>query len=102
MYTSDRVVLCSTSAKLIIGSYINIGPNVTIISGDHRTDVIGMYMKEVPEDMKLPENDQDVAIEDDVWIGTGTIILKGVRIGKGSVVAAGAVVTKGVPPYMEY
>jgi acetyltransferase-like isoleucine patch superfamily enzyme len=38
-------------------------------------------------------------IEDDVWIGHGATVLKGVRIGRGAVVAAGAVVTRNVEPY---
>ena len=38
-----------------------------------------------------------VVIGDNVWIGTNSIILKGVHIGQGSVVAAGAVVTSNVP-----
>jgi len=38
-----------------------------------------------------------VTIGNDVWIGTGSIILPGVTIGDGSVVAAGSVVTKDVP-----
>lgn len=37
-------------------------------------------------------------IEDDVWIGTGAIIMSGVTIGKGSIVAAGSIVTKNIPP----
>lgn len=37
-------------------------------------------------------------IEDDVWIGTGAIIMSGITIGKGSIIAAGAIVTKDVPP----
>lgn len=37
-------------------------------------------------------------IEDDVWIGTHSVIMSGVRIGKGSIVAAGSVVTKDIPP----
>ena len=37
-------------------------------------------------------------IEDDVWIGTGSIIMSGITIGRGSIVAAGAVVTKSIPP----
>jgi acetyltransferase-like isoleucine patch superfamily enzyme len=39
-----------------------------------------------------------ICVEDNVWIGCNSIILKGVHIGKGSVVAAGSVVTKDVPP----
>lgn len=102
VYIGPGAVLYSTIAYLKIGSYINFGPNVTIITGDHRIDVVGEYMKELKETDKLPENDKDVIIEDDVWIGTGAIILKGVTIGEGSVIAAGAVVTKDVPPYTIY
>jgi len=39
-----------------------------------------------------------VVIEDDVWIGIGAIVLKGVRIGQGARIAAGTVVTTTVPP----
>ena len=40
-----------------------------------------------------------IVIEDDVWIGEYSLILKGVTIGKGAIVAAHAVVTKDVPPF---
>lgn len=43
--------------------------------------------------------DAPVAIEDDVWIGAGAIVLPGVTVGRGAIVAAGAVVTKSVEPY---
>lgn len=38
-------------------------------------------------------------IGNDVWLGGGVTICKGVSIGDGAVVAAGSVVTKDVPPY---
>lgn len=38
-----------------------------------------------------------VVIEDDVWIGFGATILKGVRVGRGAIVSAGSVVTRDVP-----
>ncbi len=93
---------CSLLASI---AYINIGNNVMIApggvirGGGHRTDLIGKYMIDVRDNEKLPENDRDVNIEDDVWIGQNAIILKGVTIGKGSVVGAGAIVTKTIPPY---
>lgn len=39
------------------------------------------------------------SIGNDVWVGTGALILPGVRVGDGAVVAAKSVVTKDVPPY---
>ena len=38
-----------------------------------------------------------VVIEDDVFIGARSIVLKGVRIGAGAVVGAGSVVSRDVP-----
>lgn len=45
-----------------------------------------------------PEMIRPVVIGDDVWVGQGAMILKGVTIGERSVVGAGAVVTRDVPP----
>jgi len=38
-------------------------------------------------------------IGNDVWIGTGVIVLDGVNVGDGAIIAAGSVVTKDVVPY---
>ena len=87
-------------AKTFIKDNVMFGPHVFIITGSHRTDVIGRLMIDVHE--KLPENDKDVVVEQDVWIGANAIILKGVTIGKGSIIAAGSIVTKDVEPYSIY
>jgi acetyltransferase-like isoleucine patch superfamily enzyme len=42
---------------------------------------------------------QEVIIEDDVWIGFNSIILKGVRIGRGAIIGAGSIVTKDIAPW---
>lgn len=86
-------------AKIIIGDNVMFAPNVTVVTGSHRYDIIGKYMKNITESEKLPENDQDVVFEGDNWIASNAIILKGVTIGRGAIVAAGAIVTKDVPPY---
>lgn len=109
IFVGDNVALCeelqllTTRAKIYIGNGVIISSYTSIITGNHRTDLVGKYFRDVNEDVdKKIDDDQDVIIEDDVWIGTHAIILKGVRIGTGSVIAAGAVVTKDVPPYSIY
>ena len=92
-------ILFASKAEIKIGNYTMLGPKVLIATGDHRTDLIGEYMRNVTNEMKLPQNDKPVVIEDDVWIGTGAIILKGVTIGRGSIISAGALVRKDVQPY---
>lgn len=95
---SGSIFMC-TRAKIYIYDHVMFGPNVTVLTGSHRTDLLGRTMDSVREDEKLPENDQDIIFEGDNWICSRAVILKGVTIGRGSIVAAGAVVTKNVPPY---
>lgn len=91
--------LFATRAKIIIGDDVMFGPGVTVVTGDHRTDILDRPMIAVSDCDKLPENDRDVVFEGDNWIAANAIILKGVTIGKGSVVSAGSVVVRNVPPY---
>jgi len=74
---------------VIIGRHVMMGPEVMIITSDHKILPEGFdgYVME------------DVEIGDYVWIGARAIILKGVKIGKYAVVGAGSVVTKDVPDY---
>ena len=53
------------------------GPNVTLVSGDHRTDIKGKPMKLVTDDEKRPEDDQDIVIGSDVWLGGGLHCIEG-------------------------
>ncbi|MBL4858034.1 MAG: CatB-related O-acetyltransferase [Erythrobacter sp.] len=77
-----------------MGKYVMIGPELMITGDDHRFDIPGtaVIFSGRPEQ-------QECVLEDDVWIGARTILLKGTTIGTGAVVAAGSVVTKNVPPY---
>ncbi len=99
VYVNEGALFLSTRADIHIGDHVMFGPNVTMITGGHRTDIRGRYMTDISEEEKLPENDQDIILQGDNWIGANALILKGVTIGEGAVVGAGAVVTKDVPPY---
>ena len=95
---TGTLLMCS-KAKIVFGDHVMLGPYVSVITGDHRTDLIGRYMTQISEAEKLSENDSPVIFEGDNWVGCKATILKGVTIGRGAVIAAGAVVTKDVPPY---
>ena len=95
-YHADMV---ASRSRIVIGDHVVFGPHVSIRGGDHRTDVVGKFVNQVNDDMKLPENDQDVIFEGDNWIGMNVTVLKGVTIGRGCIVAAGAVVNKSTPRY---
>ena len=97
VYIGPHALSLCTESQIFIGNKVLFGPHVTIIGGDHRITDVGRFIYDVLD--KHPEDDQDVHIEDDVWIGTNTTLLKGVTVGRGAVVAAGALVTKDVPPY---
>lgn len=97
VFIASGATFLSTNSTISIGSKVMFGPNVTIIGGDHNSSCIGRFMFDVIE--KIPENDLPIVIENDVWVGSGAIILKGVRIGRGSIVAAGSLVLREVPPY---
>jgi acetyltransferase-like isoleucine patch superfamily enzyme len=84
-------------AGIEIGNKVIMGPNVTIITGEHPIDLRGRYIYDIKE--KQPQEDVRVKINDDVCLGAGATILKGVEIGRGAVVAAGSVVKKDVLPY---
>lgn len=99
VYIGPGAFMLAHLSRIRIGSNTAIGPNVSIIGGDHRYDHVGRTINGFPSPEKLPENDRDVEIGDDVWIGCNATILKGVTIARGTVVAAGAVVTKNFPPY---
>lgn len=81
------------NGSITIGNYVHTGVNVMFMAFNH-----GFYTTEMPT-KEQDYMDAPIVVEDDVWIGGGSIILSGVTIGKGAIIAAGAVVNKDVPPY---
>jgi acetyltransferase-like isoleucine patch superfamily enzyme len=90
-----------------IGNNVIIGNQVGIVGKyDHHYQQIGTPIRLASQirdhDYSWKGIDERIVIEDDVWIGFGSVILSGVRIGQGSVIAAGSVVTKDVQPFSIY
>lgn len=80
--------------QIICAKKIELGNNVVIARDVIIRDTDGHHLSGKEHQME-----KEVKIEDNVWIGTRTIIMKGVTIGEGAVVAAGSIVTKDVPPH---
>lgn len=97
-----RALFWTTRAEIKIGNHVIFGPGVTIITGDHPTDIVGKYIMDIQDSEKPSGYDSDVVIEDDVWVGCNVTILKGVHIAEGCVIAAGAVLTRSTEPYGIY
>jgi acetyltransferase-like isoleucine patch superfamily enzyme len=93
--------LLSIGASCIISSrsHISIGSNVQIGAGSQL--MAGTHSADDPEMPSLlqPRVSKGITVEDNVWIGNGTIILDGVTVGRNSIVGAGSVVSKDVPAY---
>lgn len=98
------VFMCAE--RIVVGQRVLISYGVTIADSDFHP----RHLKERQADAiaNAPSGDRSsrpvyatspVSIEDDVQIGIGAIVLKGVRIGRGSFVEAGAVVTADVPAH---
>jgi acetyltransferase-like isoleucine patch superfamily enzyme len=90
--------------RIVLGRRVNVSYNVMIADSDfhpkdpdlRRADAEAIAPFGNTADRPAIEC-RPVTIEDDVQIGIGVIILKGVRIGAGAIVLPGAVVSRDVP-----
>lgn len=81
--------IITTRESVTIGDGTILGPNVIVYDHDHKM-----------ENGRVLDNDYicaPVTIGKNVWIGAGTIILKGTTIGDNCIIAAGSVVSGVVP-----
>jgi len=90
-----------------IGDNVLIANNVAFVGKyDHNFTQIGTAIR-----LSSQIRDQDynwkglneyTIVEDDVWIGYGSIIMSGIKIKAGTIIAAGSVVTKDTDEYCIY
>lgn len=119
-----QLTIYSYGGEIRIGQYCSIGDHSRIVSGDrieigdrvliaHNVNILDNNSH--PVDPKERHMDfmanfesqmqafdlkaKGIKIEDDVWIGFNSTILKGVTIGKGAIIGAGSIVVSDVEPY---
>lgn len=82
-------VNCSITSveNITIGKECKFGNNVVVVDHDHD------YKRQTSNEFIS----SPITIGDDVWIGAGSVILRGVHIGNHSVIAAGSIVKVDVP-----
>jgi acetyltransferase-like isoleucine patch superfamily enzyme len=84
-------VIIGAANSIVLGNNVLCGANVTITDFDwHNINPANRH--ESLLDTGLP-----VLINDNVWLGLNTLILKGIEIGKNTVVGANSVVTSSIP-----
>ena len=81
----------SVLEHLSVGDRCRFGERVSVHDEDHVFEPRGTD--------RSAYRTSPVVIGDDVWVGAGSIVLRGTRIGDGAVVAAGSVVRGEVLPY---
>lgn len=94
IYTGENVFMnfnciILDCAEVHIGNFVMFGPNVQVYTAYHPLLA--------SERIKGPELAAPIHIKDNVWVGGGAIICKGVTIGENTTIGAGSVVTKDIP-----
>jgi len=90
-YIQPRCVIAGCNRSVLIGRGVQIGENCAFYPFNHGV-APGIPIADQPL-----TSSGDIIIGDDAWIGTGVIVLDGVRIGNGAVIGAGSVVTRDIP-----
>lgn len=107
LYIGSNVYIgkyCTIQADIEMGDNIEIANNVGLIGRyDHDYSKIGVSIKDAPwigdAHYDFKGFDKKIIIDNDVWIGYGSVVFTGVHINRGAIVAAGSIVTRDVPPY---
>ncbi|SHM18707.1 CatB-related O-acetyltransferase [Flavobacterium chilense] len=88
----------SIITKSKIGRYCSIAGNVSIGIGEHkinRVSTSSIFYKNAWKTL----TEKECVIGNDVWIGTNSVIRRGVTIGDGAVIGANSFVNKDVKPF---
>jgi len=93
----DVSIINSATEKVVIKKYSVITAHNTIVPGNHISTVsIPQFLLGASH---INDKSTDIIVEEDCWVGTGSILLAGTHLGRGCIIGAGTVVNKDIPPY---
>ena len=90
-------ILVSEKCKVWIKKYSVVGMNCMIVANKH-VSTVG-----IPQILLgasgINDQNNNIVIEEDTWIGSNVTIMGNITVGRGSLVGACSLVTKSIPPY---
>ena len=89
----ENVLLCP-GVRLDSASEIEVGNNCMFAAGSYVTDA---DWHDIYDRTKPVGTTRKVTLHNNVWVGDGAVVCKGVTIGENSVIGAGSVVTGDIP-----
>ena len=88
-FYSNHNLVITDGVRVSFGDHVFIAPNCTFTTAEHPID---------PEQRAAGlEIAKPITVGNNVWFGTGSIVLAGVTIGDNVVIGAGSVVTRDIP-----
>lgn len=95
----DGLIFISACAKLKMMRGAAAAQGLTVITGNHGRKVGLPFKEESGYVQRSLNHEEDVVVEEDVWIGANVTLCSGVNLGRCSNVGTGSVVRHSVPPY---
>jgi len=90
---SNGCVISSFTAGTFIGDDCLVGPNCSIIGNNYHYDRL-----DVPIRLQGKFSAKGIRIADNVWLGSGCVVLDGADIGAGTIVTPNSVISGRIPP----
>lgn len=95
--------IMNTRANFIMKKWSGAAIGLLVVTGNHMS-VVGKHLKMVSDKVKDEldvhhKMDQDVVVDEDVWIGSHVTLLAGSHVGRGCEIGSNSVIRGTIPPY---
>ena len=93
----QRHTIYNHTGKFVLKEYSGASVDLLVVTGNHKPTVgIPQYLLALSQ---INDDERDVIVEEDVWIGARVTLLAGAHIGRGAVIGANTLINKEIPPY---